>query len=120
MQEVRILQVFHIVPQRYPAVERLENFIQCLVLKKLPVNIQAETLALVSGFHQQTDVPLDRAEQLDPIQVHQTCQLNLYRHLTLGLCRHLEGYNLHGDRFRRQFSCFRSFMQCTPQITVCL
>jgi alpha-1,3-mannosyltransferase len=117
------LRVFHIVRQFYLAMGRLENLIQCLILKELALGIQAELLTQDSVFHQKLGIRQPHYEQAEPIQVQRIRWCGSYKNLAPVLFQRLEGYDsisIHGvDSFNVVLALARS-VHDIPQLTVYL
>jgi hypothetical protein len=118
------LQIFHIVQKLYPIMGRLENPIQCLVLRKLPLDIQAAALTLDSAILLRTDARLPGIEQVTPILVQRIYRSgSLYNYLALALFYYLDSNDIiyvHGLVFFAGSLALARPVQCMPQITVYL
>lgn len=103
---------------------RLENPIQCLVLRKLPLDIQAEALTLDSAFLLRTDARLPGIEQVTPILVQRICWPgSSYKYLALALFYYLDSNDIiyvHGLGFFSGSLALARPVQCIPQIAVYL
>jgi hypothetical protein len=118
------LQIFHIVRKLYPTMGRLENPIQCLVLRKSPLDIQAEALTLDSAFLLRTDTRVPHFEQVVQILVQRICWSDSwYNYLALALFYYLDSNDIiyvHELGFFAGSLALAHPVQCISQITVYL
>jgi hypothetical protein len=103
---------------------RLENPIQCLVLRKSPLDIQAEALKLDSAFLLRTDTRVPHFEQVVQILAQRICWSDSwYNYLALALFYYLDSNDIiyvHGLGFFAGSLALARSVQCISQITVYL